>query len=85
LWRSWSAPSNTRRGDDFPTLASPFEVGIGHETAGGRGTSDPVNLRYPTLYDTAADAATLEFEIAKNGDSQPTWRLYRVNKPVPLG
>ena len=49
----------------------------------GRGTSDALNQRYPTLYETGADIATLALEVPNNGDSQPTWRLYRVNKPVP--
>ncbi len=47
----------------------------------GRGVSDAVNLRYPTLYETGADIATLELEIPNDGDSQPTWRLYRVLEP----
>lgn len=48
----------------------------------GRGISDALNIRYPTLYDTGADIATRELEIPNNGDSQPTWRLYRVNEPL---
>ena len=50
----------------------------------GRGVSDALNLRYPTLFETGVDIATLELEIPNNGDSQPTWRLYSVNKPVPM-
>ncbi|CAA0117296.1 Uncharacterised protein [Mycolicibacterium vanbaalenii] len=49
----------------------------------GRGVSDALNLRYPTLYETGADIATLELEIPNDGDSQPNWRLYRVNEPPP--
>lgn len=49
----------------------------------GRGTADALNLRYPTLYDTGADVATLALEIPNNGDSQPDWRLYRVNDVSP--
>lgn len=48
----------------------------------GRGISDALNVRYPTLYETGADIATLELEIPNDGDSQPTWRLYRVNEPI---
>lgn len=48
----------------------------------GRGASDALNQRYPTLYDTGADVATLALEIPNDGDSQPDWRLYRVNDPV---
>ncbi|WP_299566114.1 ABC transporter [uncultured Mycolicibacterium sp.] len=51
----------------------------------GRGTSDALNMRYPTLYDTGADIATLELEIPNDGDNQPPWRLYRVNAPVEPG
>lgn len=49
----------------------------------GRGVSDALNQRYPTLYDTGADEATLELEIPNDGDGQPNWRLYRVNEPIP--
>lgn len=48
----------------------------------GRGVSDALNLRYPTLYETGAEIATLELEIPNDGDSLPDWRLYRVNEPV---
>lgn len=48
----------------------------------GRGVSDALNLRYPTLYETGADIATLELEIPNDGDSQPDWRLYRVQEPT---
>ncbi len=50
----------------------------------GRGKSDTLNKRYPTLYDNGADVATLELEIPNDGDGQPNWRLYRVNEPVPV-
>ncbi|MFN6545921.1 ArnT family glycosyltransferase [Mycolicibacterium nivoides] len=50
--------------------------------ATGRGTSDALNVRYPTLYDTGAEVATLELEVPNDGDGQPDWRLYRVNEPV---
>ena len=50
----------------------------------GRGTSDTLNKRYPTLYDTGADIATLELEVPNDGDGQPDWRIYRVNEP-PAG
>jgi hypothetical protein len=49
----------------------------------GRGRSDTLNKRYPTLYDNGADVATLELEIPNDGDGQPDWRLYRVNEPGP--
>ena len=48
----------------------------------GRGVSDAVNQRYPTLYNTGADIATLELEMPNDGEDQPNWRLYRVNEPT---
>lgn len=48
----------------------------------GRGVSDALNQRYPTLYETGSDIATLALEIPNDGDSQPDWRLYRVNEPT---
>lgn len=48
----------------------------------GRGTSDTLNKRYPSLYDTGSDIATLELEIPNDGEGQPDWRLYRVNEPA---
>jgi uncharacterized membrane protein (UPF0136 family) len=44
----------------------------------GRGESDAVNLRYPTLYETGADIATLALEVPNDGEDQPDWRVYRV-------
>jgi hypothetical protein len=71
---------------DFTTLLNaPADNGIEYLLAvppAGRGKSDALNLRYPTLYETGADVATLELEILNNGDSQPDWRLYRVNEPA---
>ena len=51
----------------------------------GRGTSDALNLRYPTLYETGAEVATLELEIPNDGDGQPDWRLYRVDQSTESG
>lgn len=44
----------------------------------GRGESDALNLRYPTLYETGADIASLALEVPNAGEDQPTWRIYRV-------
>jgi hypothetical protein len=44
----------------------------------GRGASDAVNRRYPTIYDNGAEISTLEIEIPNDGANQPPWRLYRV-------
>jgi len=83
--RTFIVPSDP----DFTALLNdPVAGGIEYMLAvppTGRGASDALNLRYPTLYETGADIATLELEIPNDGDSQPTWRLYRVNKPVPAG
>lgn len=72
---------------DFTTLLNdPAGNGVEYLLAvppSGRGKSDALNLRYPTLYETGADVATLELEIPNNGDSQPNWRLYRVNELAP--
>ncbi|MGA5464280.1 ArnT family glycosyltransferase [Mycobacterium sp. NPDC050041] len=72
---------------DFTALLNaPAENGVRYLLAvppEGRGAADALNLRYPTLYDTGADVATLELSIPNDGDSQPDWRLYRVNEPVP--
>lgn len=74
---------------DFTSLLNdPTANGVEYLLAvppSGRGKSDALNLRYPTLYETGADVATLEVEIPNNGDSQPNWRLYRVNEPLPEG
>jgi hypothetical protein len=68
---------------DFVSLLNdPAAHGIRYLLAvppSGRGASDALNQRYPTLYETGADVATLELEIPNDGDSQPNWRLYRVN------
>jgi hypothetical protein len=70
---------------DFTTLLNdPSGHGIRYLLAvppDGRGKSDALNQRYPTLYETGADIATLELEIPNDGDSQPDWRLYRVAEP----
>jgi hypothetical protein len=71
---------------DFTTLLNdPVNSGVKYLLAVppmGRGVADALNRRYPTLYDTGADIATLELEVPNDGDSQPNWRLYRVNDPV---
>lgn len=46
--------------------------------ATGRGTSDAVNRRYPTLYENGARLATLDIEVPNSGLNQPTWRVWRV-------
>ncbi|MGI5218335.1 ABC transporter [Nocardia sp. CA-290969] len=67
---------------DFITILNdPAAHGVHYILAvpnSGRGASDAVNVRYPTLYETGAEIATLELEIPNDGDNQPIWRLYRV-------
>jgi hypothetical protein len=57
---------------DFTELLnSPTENGIKYRLVvppTGRGKSDVLNMRYPTLYDTGAEIATLELEIPNDGD-----------------
>lgn len=44
----------------------------------GRGTSDALNLRYPTIFENGAQIASLEMEVINSGQDRPTWRVYRV-------
>jgi len=44
----------------------------------GRGTTDAINRRYPTIYANGADAGILELEFPNSGSDQPAYRLYRV-------
>ena len=48
-----------------------------------RGASDPLNVRYPTLYDDGGEIAVLELEAINQGNQGvdlPNWRLYRLTK-----
>lgn len=81
--RTFVIPSDT---DFVKILNDPVGHGVRYLLAvprDGRGIADALNQRYPTLYETGADVATLEAEIRNDGDNQPTWRLYRVNDPIP--
>ncbi|WP_086007933.1 ArnT family glycosyltransferase [Nocardia concava] len=67
--------------DFVHTLNHPLERGVKYILSvpnSGRGTSDAVNRRYPTMYENGAQIATLELEIPNDGAGQPDWRLYRV-------
>ncbi|MDG3016669.1 glycosyltransferase family 39 protein [Speluncibacter jeojiensis] len=44
----------------------------------GRGASDAVNRRYPTIFDNGGGVGSLYLEIPNTGADQPTWRMYRV-------
>ncbi|WP_432211726.1 glycosyltransferase family 39 protein [Gordonia aichiensis] len=44
----------------------------------GRGRSDALNVRFPTLYENGAQIAALALEARNQGADLPDWRLYRV-------
>ena len=80
--RTFVVPSDP---DFVKLLNDPSAFGVKYLLAvppTGRGISDALNQRYPTLYETGADVANLQLEIPNDGDSQPDWRLYRVLEPA---
>ncbi len=48
----------------------------------GRGTSDALNLRYPSIHEDGAELAALELEVVNSGHDRPTWHLWRVFGPT---
>lgn len=44
----------------------------------GRGATDAVNVRYPTMYENGAQIARLILEARNQGADLPDWRVYRV-------
>ncbi|MDJ0394071.1 glycosyltransferase family 39 protein [Rhodococcus sp. G-MC3] len=44
----------------------------------GRGQSDALNRRYPSIYDNGGMIATLDYEVPNTGADQPNWRVYRI-------
>ncbi|WP_238422281.1 glycosyltransferase family 39 protein [Gordonia sp. 'Campus'] len=44
----------------------------------GRGLSDAVNQRYPTMYENGAQIGTLALEARNDGADLPDWRMYRI-------
>lgn len=81
--RTFVVPSDT---DFVKLLNDPAANGVRYLLSvprDGRGQADAINERYPTLYETGADVATLEAEIRNDGDNQPVWRIYRVNDLAP--
>ncbi|WP_174567656.1 ArnT family glycosyltransferase [Nocardia altamirensis] len=67
--------------DFVRVLNRPAERGVKYILAvpnTGRGTSDAVNRRYPTMYENGSGIATLAVEAPNDGAGQPRWRLYRV-------
>ncbi|KZF09066.1 ABC transporter [Rhodococcus sp. EPR-157] len=67
---------------DFTTILNdPAAAGVEYLLTvpnSGRGESDALNRRYPTVYDNGGTIATLEFEVPNVGADQPDWRIYRV-------
>ncbi|MFI6041540.1 ArnT family glycosyltransferase [Nocardia sp. NPDC051321] len=67
--------------DFVKVLNRPAERGVKYILAvpnTGRGTSDAVNRRYPTIYENGSGIATLVLEVPNDGAGQPQWRVYRV-------
>ncbi|MFI6172370.1 ArnT family glycosyltransferase [Nocardia sp. NPDC051052] len=67
--------------DFVKVLNRPAERGVKYILAvpnTGRGTSDAVNRRYPTLYENGSGIATLVLEVPNDGAGQPEWRVYQV-------
>ncbi|OZC88814.1 ABC transporter [Rhodococcus sp. 06-412-2C] len=67
--------------DFTETLNDPESAGVRYLLTvpnEGRGVSDAVNRRYPTIYDNGADLYPLVLEVPNDGADQPDWRLYRV-------
>ena len=68
--------------EDFITaLNNPSEAGLRYLLVSSpevEESVDPINMRYPELYETGSGIATLELEFQNQGVGQPDWRLYRV-------
>ncbi|MCW4353632.1 glycosyltransferase family 39 protein [Hoyosella sp. YIM 151337] len=80
--RQFVIPSD---GDFVTILNDPVSHGVRYLLAvpnDGRGATDALNRRYPTLYENGAQIATLELEVPNDGFQQPPWRLYRVSPEV---
>ncbi|MGC4961587.1 ABC transporter [Gordonia sp. DT218] len=50
----------------------------------GRGASDALNIRYPTLYENGAGIGVLVLEARNQGADLPDWRIYRVTPAAEL-
>ncbi|MFT4087516.1 MAG: glycosyltransferase family 39 protein [Gordonia sp. (in: high G+C Gram-positive bacteria)] len=67
---------------DFPVILNdPADFGVKYLLAvpnTGRGRSDALNQRYPTLYEDGGDLGTLVLEAPNQGADLPDWRVYAV-------
>ncbi|WP_037187280.1 glycosyltransferase family 39 protein [Rhodococcus sp. UNC23MFCrub1.1] len=76
--RQFIVPSD----EDFTTvLNDPADAGVQLMLTvpnTGRGESDALNRRYPTIWDNGAQIGLLDVEVPNDGADQPTWRIYRV-------
>lgn len=50
----------------------------------GRGESDALNIRFPTLYENGAQVSVLVLEARNQGADLPNWRIYRVSPAADL-
>ncbi|MDI9915064.1 phospholipid carrier-dependent glycosyltransferase [Rhodococcus sp. IEGM 1379] len=78
--RQFVVPSDS---DFVRILNNPSEFGVEYILSvpnTGRGTSDAINRRYPTMYETGAGGVgALVLEVPNDGGMDPSsWRLYRV-------
>ncbi|WP_308115731.1 glycosyltransferase family 39 protein [Rhodococcus sp. BP-241] len=68
--------------EDFTTvLNDPAEAGVRLMLTvpnSGRGESDALNRRYPTIWENGAEVGSLVVEVPNDGADQPVWRIYRV-------
>lgn len=68
--------------DDFVSvLNDPIEHGVKYILTmpfKEEGENDPINLRYPRIYETGNELSTIELDFKNQGASQPDWRLYQV-------
>ncbi|MEE3853150.1 glycosyltransferase family 39 protein [Gordonia sp. LSe1-13] len=50
----------------------------------GRGVSDALNVRFPTLYENGGEVGVLVMEAQNVGADLPDWRIYRVSTSASL-
>ncbi|MYR08469.1 ABC transporter [Gordonia sp. SID5947] len=50
----------------------------------GRGASDALNIRYPTLYENGGGIGVLMVEAPNQGADLPDWRIYRVTPAAEM-